>query len=632
MLCGMRRAYALLDVKSIDDDARIIDGIASTPTPDRGGDIMEPKGAQFDLPMPFLWQHDQDQPIGEVFEATVTTSGIRIKARIAKIDEPSRLKDRLDEAWLSIKSKLVRGLSIGFKPIEAAFNEQTGGYHVLAWMWAETSAVTIPQNVEATILKVKQLDQAASGPHSSGVSDPLPVVRSTARGRSMQTINEQIASFENTRASKVAEMNAVMKAASDKGETLDKEQTEKYDGLALEVKAIDDHLPRLRDLEKTNVVAATRVIATTPETASETRGGVVVQVKSNVPKGTHFTRMVIAKALNRGSRSDAIAYAQSRPDWMAETPEVVTMLKAAVNIGTTTDPAWAAPLAVVRPLMDEILELLRPRTVVDRITGLRRVPFNVSVPIQNAPSTVAWVGEQAPKPVGQLGFTSTTLLITKVAGIVVISVELAKISNPSAEGVIREDLIREIAKYIDTQFLDPTVAGTAGVAPASITNGAQGIGTTGTSADNARTDIKNLIGTFTANLLPINESVFIMSEANAFALSGAITTLGMRPFPDISATGGSVLGVPVITSQVAGNRVILAHPPSILFADDGGVTVDVSQEASVEMSTTPTSPAAAAAVMVSLWQQNLIGLRAERFIGWKRARTTAVVYTTATYV
>lgn len=630
----MRRAYALLDVKSIDDDARIIDGWASTPTPDRAGDIMEPKGAQFDLPLTFLWQHDQDQPIGEVFEATVTNDGIRIKARIAKIDEPSRLKDRVDEAWLSIKNKLVRGLSIGFKPIEAAFNEKTGGYHVLTWMWAELSAVTIPQNVEATILKVKQLDQAASGPHSSGVSDPLPVVKAT-KGRPMaQTINEQIASFENTRASKVAEMNAVMKAASDKGETLDKEQTEKYDGLALEVKAIDDHLPRLRDLEKTNVAAATPVSKVVDiKTAGDVRGGTpVVQVKSNVPKGTAFTRMVIAKALNRGSRADAVSYAESRADWMSTTPEVVTMLKAAVNVGTTTDPAWAAPLAVVRPLMDEFLELLRPRTVVDRIPGLRRVPFNVSVPIQNAASTVAWVGEQAPKPVGQLGFTSTTLLVTKVAGIVVISVELAKISNPSAEGVIREDLIREIAKYIDAQFLDPTVAGTAGVAPASITNGAQGIGTAGTSADNARTDIKALMTAFTNNMLPVNESVFIMSEANAFALAGAITTLGVRPFPNLEATGGTLLGVPVITSQAAANRVILVHPPSILFADDGGVNVDVSQEASVEMNTAPTSPVAAGTVLVSLWQQNLIGLRAERFIGWKRARTTAVVYTTATYV
>jgi hypothetical protein len=34
-------------------------------------------------------------------------------------------------------------------------------------------------------------------------------------------------------------------------------------------------------------------------------------------------------------------------------------------------------------------------------------------------------------------------------------------------------------------------------------------------------------------------------------------------------------------------------------------------------------------VLVSLWQNNLVGLRAERMITWKRARTAAVRYISA---
>lgn len=628
----MNRAHALfLQVKAIDDEERVIEGIASTPTPDRGGDIMEPKGAQFDLPMPLLWQHDQGQPIGEVQAAKVAADGITVRAKFAKVAEPGRLKDRLDEAWQSVKAGLVRGLSIGWSPIEVAYIEKTGGLHALKWLWAELSVVTIPQNVEATILKVKEFDTAASGLHTPGVSGSLPVVRAVKAAPAM-TVAEQITNFENTRAAKVAAMTALMTKSD--GQTLDQAQGEEYTTLEREVAAIDIHLPRLRTLEKTLATNATKVteVKDTKSGAATVGGAPVVTVTPNVPKGTAFTRMVIAKINGKGSMSDAIRYAESRPDWMAETPQVVEMLKAVVNPGTVTDPAWAAPLAVVRPLMDEFLELLRPRTVIDRIPGLRKVPFNVSVPIQNAASTVAWVGEQAPKPVGALGFTSTTLLIAKVAGIVVISEELAKVANPSAEQTVRTDLIREIAKYLDTQFLDPTIAAVSGVSPGSITNGANGFGTAGTSADNARTDIKKAITLMTQALYPVSELVFIMSEANAFALAGAITSLGVRPFPELTATGGTLLGVPVVTSQAAGNNVILVHAPSILFADDGGVNVDVSREASVEMNTTPTSPVAAATVLVSLWQQNLIGLRAERFINWKRARTTAVVYTTATYV
>jgi hypothetical protein len=58
-------------------------------------------------------------------------TGIRIKARIAKIDEPGKLKDRLDEAWQSIKTKLVRGFVDWLEPIEAA-PLKTGGLHVLS--------------------------------------------------------------------------------------------------------------------------------------------------------------------------------------------------------------------------------------------------------------------------------------------------------------------------------------------------------------------------------------------------------------------------------------------------------------------------------------------------------------------
>jgi hypothetical protein len=47
------------------------------------------------------------------------------------------------------------------------------------------------------------------------------------------------------------------------------------------------------------------------------------------------------------------------------------------------------------------------------------------------------------------------------------------------------------------------------------------------------------------------------------------------------------------------------------------------------MDSAPTNPADASTVFVSLWQQNLIGLRVERMITWIRARTAAVRYITA---
>lgn len=158
----MDRMYSLLTVKAVeeDGDARVIRGIATTPSTDRMDDVVESEGAEFKLPLPLLWQHRHDQPIGHVIEAKVTSKGIEIVAELARIDEDGVLKNRLDEAWQSIRSGLVRGLSIGFKAIESARMENTGGVRFIKWLWLELSAVTVPANGDATIQTIKSIDDA----------------------------------------------------------------------------------------------------------------------------------------------------------------------------------------------------------------------------------------------------------------------------------------------------------------------------------------------------------------------------------------------------------------------------------------------------------------------------------------
>ena len=127
----MDRAYSMLEVKSFDEDERVIEGIASTPTPDRMNDVVEPMGAKFTLPMPLLWQHSHKQPVGFVEFAKPTPKGIPFKARILKIDEPGVLKDRLDEAWQSVKLKLVKAVSIGFRSIGSPGRMMHAALHLI---------------------------------------------------------------------------------------------------------------------------------------------------------------------------------------------------------------------------------------------------------------------------------------------------------------------------------------------------------------------------------------------------------------------------------------------------------------------------------------------------------------------
>ena len=120
----LKRAYSVLEIKSFSEDKRQFKGIATTPATDRVGDIVEPTGAQFKLPLPLLWQHDHMDPVGWVTSAKVTAKGIEVEGEIASVSDEGSLKDRLTNAWQMIKNKLVRGLSIGFNPIEYSEQEE----------------------------------------------------------------------------------------------------------------------------------------------------------------------------------------------------------------------------------------------------------------------------------------------------------------------------------------------------------------------------------------------------------------------------------------------------------------------------------------------------------------------------
>jgi hypothetical protein len=63
-----------------------------------------------------------------------------------------------------------------------------------------------------------------------------------------------------------------------------------------------------------------------------------------------------------------------------------------------------------------------------------------------------------------------------------------------------------------------------------------------------------------------------------------------------------------------------------MLADDGQVVIDASREASLQMESAPDSPPTSSSNMVSLWQMNMTGLRAERWINWKKRRSTAVQF------
>ncbi|EMH4817338.1 phage major capsid protein, partial [Salmonella enterica] len=616
----LKRACTLMTVKSVNEDERIITGIASTPSPDRDGDIMEPEGAKFRSDTPFLWQHDRSQPIGTCTPKMVK-EGLQITAKLVKptSDMPSQLIARLDEAWASIKAGLVRGLSIGFRPIEYSFLDE-GGIRFLSWDLLEVSAVTIPANAECSIQTVKSFDRqflAASG-------NEKPVVKTsktagatapkTKKGNNTMNIAEQIKSFEAKRAALAASLDEVMSKAAEEGRTLDAEEEESYDNTSAEIKSVDAHLKRLRDMESN--------LASTAKPVSKAASGEVTTVKANVPgiirveqkleKGIAFARFAKSLAAANGSRSEALEIARKQyPD----DAKLHHVLKAAVGAGTTTDPQWAGALVEYQEYAQDFVEYLRPQTIIGRfgqgnIPSLRKVPFNIRIPAQTSGGSANWVGQGKAKPLTKFDFESITFSFAKVAAIAVLTDELIRFSNPAADALVRNALAEAVIARLDTDFISPSKAEVANVSPASITNGITAVPSTGNPDDDAAA----AFGVFVAANLQPNGAVWLMSSTTALALSMRKNALGQKEYPEMTLLGGTFQGLPVIVSQYVGNQLVLVNAPDIYLADDGGVAVDMSREASLEMESDPAgdSITPTGTELVSMFQTNSVAIRAER--------------------
>lgn len=167
-------------------------GWASTPDVDLVGDIVEPAGARYELPLPLLWQHKHDEPVGAVRDAHVSHAGIRITGRITPEAQ------RAAEAQALLRDGAL-ALSVGFLA-EKSEPLPTGGRRFTAWRWTELSLVSVPANPQARIGKGLVM---GSRPEAKAVPAPRPAVQAvgdvvTTRALELfgeavgQTINEAV--------------------------------------------------------------------------------------------------------------------------------------------------------------------------------------------------------------------------------------------------------------------------------------------------------------------------------------------------------------------------------------------------------------------------------------------------------
>lgn len=624
-----------VEVKSFDDDQRYITGMASTPSVDRMGDIVEPMGATFEREIPLFVDHDSTQRVGRVKLGKPTKKGIPFEAWIVKVNEPGALRDRVDLAWQEVKYGLLQTVSVGFRILNDAVENIASGYRFLQTEILELSLVPIPAQSEARIQYFKSIaaSQRAAPGHRAAGSDhqPARAGASNPKGTNVKTYTqESLAALKEARQQKAARMTELqeLKGTEQRGFTAD-ERTE-FDALDAEIENLDDDI-RVTQRHVNNIATARPVDGG----GSRAPYGFAKKFNDVEPKfkGEEGLKRLVCQLDSSIRIKNGMGYVP--PEVLAEqrfgktNPTLVAIMKTAVaGGGTDSGEPWAELAAVDNRYSGDFIEFLYGLTVFDRLP-LREVPSNVSIKGQDGAFTGYWVGQSKGIPMSQGSASAASTAPLKVAALTVVSNELIRDSSPAALTIIGDSLRQAIAQTVDTKFFSADAA-SAGVSPAGILNGVSATNTNGGDADSIRTDIKALFAPF---ITAKNASgfVWVMQSTTALALSLMQNALGQTAFPGVTPQGGTFLGYPVyVGDNVGSGDVILLQPREIWKIGDLGVQFSTSTEAMIEQATDPAgatdTPVAAANYMTSMFQEESTAIKVVRPINFGKRRASAVAY------
>jgi HK97 family phage major capsid protein len=340
------------------------------------------------------------------------------------------------------------------------------------------------------------------------------------------------------------------------------------------------------------------------------------------PKPTlGLVKLAIASTVAKGDPVHALAIAQSR---FPRDENLHAVLKSAITAGQTSG-TWGATLWQYQNMVEEFTAALKPLSIIGRLQGYRPVPFMMRAARSTQSATIGWVGQGLPKSVSEMLFDEVQLGRSKCAGICVISSELARSSDPSAERTIQQDMLASVSKFVDEQFISPSNVASVGVHPGSILSGVSGITSSGTSAANIVTDLTAAVAALLSGGSSLLAPTWIMHPRTAVAIALKRDSQNGPAFPGFGINGGLLCGVPSIISgnvpwsSSGGGVVVLLDQAEVLLAD-GTVTVDGSNETSLQMDSAPSS---SAANQISMWQSNLFAIRAEKEINWAPRHSAA---------
>jgi hypothetical protein len=196
-----------------------------------------------------------------------------------------------------------------------------------------------------------------------------------------------------------------------------------------------------------------------------------------------------------------------------------------------------------------------------------------------------------------------------------------------------------VGRYSDRAMLDPDIAA-SGTSPRSLTNGSVQVASTGATETAITSNFKSALQIHADAGSDLNDVVGVAHPTTLLTISTVLTSGGHRAFPDVGVRGGTMFGVPILSSVGAvcsgspSERVVaFINAAGVIVADEGDIEITASAKTAVQMdnATTQNAATATATAVVSMFQAHAVAIRFIRRLNFIRSHDSAVSFMRVQY-
>ncbi|VVG70936.1 capsid protein [Pandoraea apista] len=360
---------------------------------------------------------------------------------------------------------------------------------------------------------------------------------------------------------------AALAAIETAGTALSTEQIAEFDALTAEFDKLSASIDRMQAADRM-AAAVAKPIATQyaqPKAAEDRKPGEAIGI---------IVRSLVS---SKGDPRAAAQYAETE----CNAPDIA----AALNTSTPSAGGYMVPPGYV----PELIELLRPASVV-RALGARTMPMpagTLTMPKIASGSTASYIGEGQDANASQPSVGQLSLAKKKLVALVPVSNDLIRFSSPSANEMVRDDVVQGIGTREDQAFIRDDGTGGTPKGQRYLAIASNVIAANATiNVQNVKNDAGKLELALTGKNVKMIKPGWIFSPRTLVFLSNLQNENGTTAFPEIAA--GQWRGKPYkTTTSVPDNlgengdesEIYLTDFNDAIIGEATGLIIDISTDA-----------------------------------------------------